>query len=312
MSNLRLNTIHVRGVQELSSDEVLKYFELYDPASLEWVNDLTCNVVFDDPKAAATAMIGLMFGFVNAKKDEGSENKDLSGVTIIDPLTLDVPVPPEYWILGKPHPKSKALLLRIATVNDKKIQGAGKYSEFYRRHGNPHYGGRKNLISKSLAEKLAQNPKALEEGLPEDDDLYFETEEPQISPPSRKLRMKMRADDEEEAKAQNILISIPNSDAMERDLLDEEFEDEVDIDREVIVQSKKKSIWERLGPKRDNLREREFGLSTRSRDIGRSSHHDRASVFSRLSYGPSESRDRPSYSPTKSRNVIRSNLRIKK
>lgn len=310
-SNLRLNTIHVRGVQELSSDEVLKYFEMYDPASLEWVNDLTCNVVFDDPKAAATAMIGLMSGFVNARKDEVSEDKYPSGITIIDPSTLEVPVPPEYWILGEPHPKSKALLLRIATVNDKKIHGAGKYSEFYRKHGNPHYGGQKNLISKSLAEKLAKYPRALEEGLPVDDDLSFEIEEeePLRYPPTRKLRMKMRADEEEEAKSQNILISIPNDDAM--DLLDEELE-EVDIDREVFVESKKKSIWQRLGPQRNDPREREWGLSTRSREIGRSSHLDRASVFSRLSFGPSESRDRSSYKPPKSRSIVRSNLRIKK
>lgn len=308
-NNLRLNTIHVRGVQELSSDEVLKYFESYDPASLEWVNDLSCNVVFDDPKTATTAMIGLMAGFVNAKKDgEPAGMKDLSGVPIIDPSTLEVPVPPDCWILGKAHPKSKALLLRIATVTDKKILGAGKYSEFYRRHGNPHYGGRKNLISKSLAEKLAKNPNALEEGLPEEDISLEADLEPVISSSNKRLRMKMRADEEEEANAQNILISIPNNEIMERDLLDDELEEE----REVHVGSRRKSIWDRLGPQKSGS-DREWGLSRRSRGIDRSDDtRDRVSVFSRLSYGPSESRDQPSFKLSKSRHVAYSNLRIKK
>ena len=296
---------------------MLKYFEAYDPASLEWVNDLTCNVVFDDPKSASTALIGLMSGYINAKKDGNGESTDLPSIPIIEASSLQVPVPPDHWILGKAHPKSKALLLRIATEHDKKIQGAGKYSEYYRKHGNPHYGGRKNLISKSLAEKLAQNPEALEKGLPEEDflepDPEFIDEEAAFSS-TRKLRMRMRADEEEEAKAQNIVISIPNDAAMDRDVLDEELD--LDMDHEVYVDRNKKSIWDRLGPRRGDREDRELGLSTRSRGIHRSSGYredrERASVFTRLSYGPSEGRNRSSFQPSKSRNVVHSNIRIKK
>lgn len=295
---------------------MLKYFEPYDPASLEWVNDLTCNVVFDDPKSASTALIGLMSGYINAKKDGDGESRDnsakkesLSSIPVIEASSLEVPVPPDHWILGKAHPKSKALLLRIATEHDKKIQGAGKYSEYYRKHGNPHYGGRKNLISRSLAEKLAQNPQAVEKGLPEEDffqpDPGFVDEEAFSS--TRKLRMRMRADEEEEGKGENIVISIPNDAVMDRDSLDEELDP--DMDREV---EGKKSIWDRLGPRRGD---RELGLSTRSRGIHRSGYRedkDRVSVFTRLSYGPAEGRNRSSFQPSKSRNVVHSNLRIKK
>lgn len=270
-------------------------------------------MVFDDPKSAATAMIGLMAGYVENKKQDGvEESKDLSGITIIDPVSLEVPVPAENWILGKSHPKSKALLLRVATVNDKKIQGAGKYSEFYRKHGNPHYGGRKNIISKSLSEKLARNPDALEQGFL-DDALYESDQGPTEAPLPRLLRMKMRADDEEEARSQKILVSIPNDDAMDRDLLGGDLE--VEADREVHVESRKRSIWDRLGPKRDETKERESWLSRRSRGIDRADYRDsrdRVSVFSRLSYGPLESRDRPTFRPSNSRNIVYSNLRIKK
>lgn len=43
LSHIRLNAVHVRGVQDMSSDDVLAIFKDFDPASLEWVNDLSCE-----------------------------------------------------------------------------------------------------------------------------------------------------------------------------------------------------------------------------------------------------------------------------
>lgn len=41
--NIRLNVIHVRGTEEMSTKDVFKYFEDYAPASIEWINDVSCK-----------------------------------------------------------------------------------------------------------------------------------------------------------------------------------------------------------------------------------------------------------------------------
>lgn len=41
--NIRLNVIHVRGTEEMSTKDVLKYFQDYAPKSIEWINDISCK-----------------------------------------------------------------------------------------------------------------------------------------------------------------------------------------------------------------------------------------------------------------------------
>lgn len=44
--NFRLNALHIRGTKEMSTKDVFKYFEDYAPASLEWINDVSCKNQF--------------------------------------------------------------------------------------------------------------------------------------------------------------------------------------------------------------------------------------------------------------------------
>lgn len=46
--DIRLNVVHAHGVQDMSSDDVLAYFKAFDPASLEWVNDKSCEYTLRD------------------------------------------------------------------------------------------------------------------------------------------------------------------------------------------------------------------------------------------------------------------------
>lgn len=41
--NFRLNVLHIRGTEEMSTKDVFKYFEDYAPASIEWINDVSCK-----------------------------------------------------------------------------------------------------------------------------------------------------------------------------------------------------------------------------------------------------------------------------
>jgi len=41
--NHRFEAIHLRGTEEMSTQDVFDYFKGYAPASIEWINDYSCN-----------------------------------------------------------------------------------------------------------------------------------------------------------------------------------------------------------------------------------------------------------------------------
>jgi hypothetical protein len=211
----RLNVIHIRGVQEMSSEDVLKYFEDFEPNSIEWVNDLSCNIVFNDQKMSAIAMIALTTAIV-VKLSKESVGIDL-GIDVIDADSLSVPVPPGLrWRLGLAHHKSKALLLRFATNSDKKIRGSRAMSQYYAKYGSP-----------SIPSNDFQN-KGKKRFLRDEENGFNNNSS--IDTKSKRLRMRMRADDEID------LIKQRKTIFEERLLLPH-------VEREL---SDRKSIWERL------------------------------------------------------------------
>ena len=78
--------------------------------------------------------------------EEMCDEGDADVVNISD---ITVPIPPGYWRLGVEHPKGKVILLRFAKKSDKKPYHAEKFSEYYKEHGNPNFGGLKGLITES-------------------------------------------------------------------------------------------------------------------------------------------------------------------
>ncbi|XP_076346006.1 uncharacterized protein LOC143244727 isoform X2 [Tachypleus tridentatus] len=233
---IRLNAVHIRGVNDMSTQDVFNYFKEYGPASIEWVNDYSCNVVWLDNMGAARALIGCskpmdlrektekhqsqtcniekkerlkgessergeeivyMSGDEEDDTDDDEENitdkikekeeknvekqerelikskvekdkafpdeeKTVAGNQKPEPEMsennsmhtvqseknpestsdkLEIPVPPGCWRLGNPDQKARHLLLRFAGKEDRKIQGSEKSSLYYRKYGNPNYGG---------------------------------------------------------------------------------------------------------------------------------------------------------------------------
>lgn len=57
--DIRFEAIHMYGTQEMSTQDVFAYFGKYGPASIEWINDMSCNVVWHDRISAARAFIAL-------------------------------------------------------------------------------------------------------------------------------------------------------------------------------------------------------------------------------------------------------------
>lgn len=41
--HVRLDTLHLRGTEEMSTEDVFAYFEAYPPKAVEWINDTSCE-----------------------------------------------------------------------------------------------------------------------------------------------------------------------------------------------------------------------------------------------------------------------------
>ncbi|EDV21708.1 uncharacterized protein TRIADDRAFT_59704 [Trichoplax adhaerens] len=53
--DIRLNALHLHGTDEMSTKDVIRYFEKFPPGSIEWINDSSCNVIWDDENTAKRA-----------------------------------------------------------------------------------------------------------------------------------------------------------------------------------------------------------------------------------------------------------------
>lgn len=43
--NIRVEALHLRGTEEMTTKDVFDYFKDYGPASLEWITDNSCKNV---------------------------------------------------------------------------------------------------------------------------------------------------------------------------------------------------------------------------------------------------------------------------
>ncbi|RUS72364.1 hypothetical protein EGW08_019880, partial [Elysia chlorotica] len=68
----------------------------------------------------------------------------------------EIPWPPGFWRLGMPCAKAEFIFMRYAMKADKKLPGAEKKSEYYKKYGNPNFGGITGLISTSRKRRLRQ------------------------------------------------------------------------------------------------------------------------------------------------------------
>lgn len=67
----RAGVLHVFGVDELETKNVMGYFREYGPSWCEWLNDSSCNVVFEDDFTMRRAMRGISVGLPVEGAEEG-------------------------------------------------------------------------------------------------------------------------------------------------------------------------------------------------------------------------------------------------
>ncbi|XP_018335780.1 nuclear cap-binding protein subunit 3 [Agrilus planipennis] len=152
---IRFEAIHMRGTDDLSTEDIFEYFKKYGPSYIEWISDDSCNVVWEDKLSSARALYftskaiqgmpveGPCNPFVKeleiaeTEEDENrghsillqnreielqkEDNDDKENSTkYIHILDIKIPIPPGYWRLGLDHPKSKGILMRFSFRSDKK------------------------------------------------------------------------------------------------------------------------------------------------------------------------------------------------
>ncbi|XP_072164517.1 uncharacterized protein [Diadema setosum] len=246
-NRVRLEAINMTGVDDMSTQDIFSYFQSYDPSSIEWINDTSCNIVWLDPHSAARALLGMSkpregyfrLGLKNLAQcrhlidedqdpldkaetdgklaaeqehsgegdqepepmEEGGDDEDdtfdlvsdretgekvrpsqriiptttstsqshsnfgsrtereegMEGVQLADEDLGPVDITHDQALrIGLPHPSAQELLLRYATIDDRKERGAYRHSQYYIKYGNPNFGGMKGLISESMKKKIRQ------------------------------------------------------------------------------------------------------------------------------------------------------------
>lgn len=326
----RLNALHVRGVTEMATEDVMEYFKDYGPASVDWINDYACNVVWQRNQDAARAMQELSRPLLVKPKnrdehdsptleakpapscvsplnrpdqstatagsiarqqsadggtgdgceevvvmsddefgdDAGPSEPSVAKSTAVEREELDIsevgiPVPPGEWRRAtKPHPKAKILLLRFSNKYDKKMPGAEKHSEYYKKYGNPNYGGMTGLISNSRKRRMRESKSAsfalgsarsMDTGDDSDRDRSLLGARQRAV---KRMRMRMYADEEEEKQRRGKrpgALGTPTPPTPWSTPGNSPTSDEETFSRSLSTSVSGSSVWDRLSGGRANL-----------------------------------------------------------
>ncbi|XP_064250967.1 nuclear cap-binding protein subunit 3 isoform X1 [Passer domesticus] len=175
---VRLDTIYICGVDEMSTQDIFAYFKEYPPAHIEWLDDTSCNVVWLDEVTATRALINMSSlpdqektksrennkekaaeKNKKEKQEESSDDETEEGEVEDDnpsDVELDAlsQVEEDSLLRNDLRPANKLakgnkLFMRFATKDDKKELGAARRSQYYMKYGNPNYGGMKGILSNS-------------------------------------------------------------------------------------------------------------------------------------------------------------------
>uniref|UniRef100_A0A8B9HT80 Nuclear cap-binding protein subunit 3 n=1 Tax=Astyanax mexicanus TaxID=7994 RepID=A0A8B9HT80_ASTMX len=70
---IRLEALHMTGLDDMSTQDVFGYFKEYPPAHIEWIDDTSCNVVWLDDVTSTRALINM-----SRMPDKEVSNTDVS------------------------------------------------------------------------------------------------------------------------------------------------------------------------------------------------------------------------------------------
>ena len=161
---IRLDTLHMKGTDDMSNTDINQYFLAFEKVSLEWVNDNSCNVRFKDKHTATQALFSVGYKPLESMvgiHQQRESNQD-SGVSSNEE-TPEIMVEVNPWRVALPHFKNSDIRLRYATTADRKQPGAATRSRYYLKYGNPHQGDARpdHLLSTDGKDRKRQVKKRL-------------------------------------------------------------------------------------------------------------------------------------------------------
>jgi len=115
----RIDTLHLYGTDEMNTDNIFEFFRVYDAKFVEWINDSSCNVVFESAEVAQKALDGSSTQLENTTAVTDTEGADSSDTNLYQ------------WRKGL-NSKSSNLMMRISTVED--VRKEKKPSAFYKKY----------------------------------------------------------------------------------------------------------------------------------------------------------------------------------
>ncbi|VEN61209.1 unnamed protein product [Callosobruchus maculatus] len=166
----KFDTVHMIGITGMSAEDILEYFAKYAPLSIEWIDQNSCNVVWLENITAARAMFYTSKAVngmpareavdtfakeflddveepesgesILVKKQKGYE-LDITDILPhkvnieggVDMSQITISIPPGYWRLGEPHPKSKCILMRYSLRTDMKPYKTEDLAWYYKKLG---------------------------------------------------------------------------------------------------------------------------------------------------------------------------------
>ncbi|KAF9935121.1 hypothetical protein FBU30_007500 [Linnemannia zychae] len=160
-STIRQDTVYLYGTDEMSTKDVLKYFDAYGPSHVEWIDDSSCNIVFPDQFSAKRALYFQLVSKDNITFGEDREDVDIEPSRNVSEEGVAEPVmvmksknrlqrAKEYVPSTQGHTnagsarKNTGLFVRYATDLDRKERNAAAKSNYYAIHGREDSNGQRS------------------------------------------------------------------------------------------------------------------------------------------------------------------------
>lgn len=181
---IRPEALYIHGVDKMSTEDIFSFCGSTYPSHIEWINDISCNIVWTNELQAAKALEKIAPIRTKERAEPTVQIKKQGSSEDFDSLDLDEEAmeidkddkkstntgngmnavissvfsnalrkcPDPY--IKRQNNKKHYLSLRFTEMADKKEGFAAKKSQFYRDFGNPHYNGTRGILSASFRKRF--------------------------------------------------------------------------------------------------------------------------------------------------------------
>ncbi|KAK9504001.1 hypothetical protein O3M35_010448 [Rhynocoris fuscipes] len=142
----RLEALHLHGTDSMKTEDIFALFSGFNPASVEWLSDKTCNVVWLDKESCANALLNCSTRIRGQYPDESDDSEEEESVSIGD-IRCALP-PGGIWRRSHATQLAPNLFVRFAKYSDRR----GYKQNQFLHNGLP----RKNFVFLDEGDEVAK------------------------------------------------------------------------------------------------------------------------------------------------------------